>query len=138
MNQVLTADSEMFDEMVRIIVGEQQKRFEVHKGVITFYSGYFDKAFNGGFAEAAAKEVVLKAEDPKIVDFVRYWIYRQRFTPHTGELETKKLGLTDIAKLWIFGDAHEIPMLPECSDGSVHQEDRGRMDCTISRRSAYL
>ncbi len=53
-----------FDCIVHIDVGEKRRRFEAHRGVISFYSGYFDRAFNGDFAEAASGELTMKSEDP--------------------------------------------------------------------------
>ncbi|KAK4546525.1 hypothetical protein LTR36_001742 [Oleoguttula mirabilis] len=101
---------EMFDTMVRIRVGkgDTQEEFEAHRGVLCYYSGYFQRAFNGKFAEAQEGEVTLPTEDPAVFEVFLYWLYNKRFSPNSELLES-----TTICKLWIFGDAHNMPFLPD-------------------------
>ena len=66
---------EAFDEIVSINIGTKtsggeagkdsfmiDKTFKVHKGIVSFYSGYFDACFNGEFAEAGRGAVDLEDE----------------------------------------------------------------------------
>ena len=99
--------------MVRIKVseGDDQKCFEVHKGVISFYSGYFERALKGSFIEAQKGEVTLPTEDPAVFDLFQYWLYTKRFLPDMTAEEPGELDWNVLCGLWVFGDAHEIPLL---------------------------
>ncbi|KAK5137831.1 hypothetical protein LTR08_006599 [Meristemomyces frigidus] len=99
-----------FDRMARIHVGKdsKQKSFEIHKGILCFYAGYFQRALNGSFVEAKKGEVTLATESPHTFDMFQYWLYTRRFLPDTGGQDTRQVHWTD---LWVFGDAHEVPLL---------------------------
>lgn len=101
----------MFDEMVTIEVIDgfrKRKTFLVHKGVVSFYSGFFDKAFNGKFEEGKEGVVSLQDEHAEIVGpFVR-WMYTRQLddVPDTGD------NFNNIyLKLWEFADRREIPLM---------------------------
>ena len=108
----LTPHSEAFDELGTIDVGEgdDKRTFQAFKGVLAFYSGYFDGAFNGRFVEARAGAVKLPTEDPLIFEIFLHWTNTRRFYESTLD-PAVLLSFDTIAALWIFGDAHEIPML---------------------------
>lgn len=102
----------MFDTHITIEVGtgEDKRTFRVFKGVLCFYSGYFNAALNGRFIEAQQHAVKLETEDPKIFDMFRHWIHNRCFFESTLA-PSRLLSFRLIAGLWIFGDAHEVPML---------------------------
>ena len=93
---------------VGLALGNTQKSFKACKGVLCFYSGYFDAAFNGQFQESTNDVVELKTEDPSIFQNFQYWLYTRRFS---AEGHSKKVLYSDLIKLWVFGDAHSIPLL---------------------------
>ncbi|KAK3684535.1 hypothetical protein LTR37_020177 [Vermiconidia calcicola] len=101
-----------FDDIVEIRAGENEdaKSFHMHKGVLCFYSGYFARALNGTFAEASKGVVELKTEDKNVFEMFEYWTYGRRFC-EPAQSYTGAIVWLDIAKLWIFGDSHHIPLL---------------------------
>jgi len=102
----------MFDTLVTVEVGtgDTQRTFEVFKGLLSFYFGYLDSALNGHFHEASERTVKLPSEEPLIFDLFRYWIHTRRFYPSTLE-PSVLLDYDALAKLWVFGDAHLVPLL---------------------------
>lgn len=108
---ILICYSEHFDEIVEIEVGSgsSKKNYSTYKGLLSFYSEYFEKAFNGRFKEAADKKIILNGKDPDIFAIFYGWLY-------TGELrQGGKVGpdltFTTLVKIWIFGDKHLCPLL---------------------------
>ncbi|KAF2163329.1 hypothetical protein M409DRAFT_26366 [Zasmidium cellare ATCC 36951] len=99
----------MFDTIVDIIVGEgaNAKTFKLHKGILSFYSAYFDKALNGDFEEARKGAIKLPTEEVDTFSTFVLWLYRGTVEIDTSKTET----FTDLAKLWIFADRREIPLL---------------------------
>lgn len=102
----------MFDTVVRVRIGKDDttRIFELHRGVLCFYSGYFQSALNGSFVEAQKGEVTLETEDPDIFKLFHYWIYTKRFTSDTGTKDQTALSWQTLFNLWVFGDAHQIPL----------------------------
>ena len=66
----------MGTEVVSIYVGEERKRFVVHKDLLTSQSEYFDKALNGNFKEAEENAIYFKEDDPVAIGFLVTWLYR--------------------------------------------------------------
>lgn len=112
-NRLLTLISrDLFDTLVRIEVGtgEEKRTFEVYKGVLCFYSDYFNAALRGRFVEAQENIARLPTEDATIFDYFCTWIHKRYFFEST--LAPFMLFPFDsLLKLWVFGDAHDVPML---------------------------
>lgn len=146
------SDSMAFDEIVQVKVGRSpsDKIFRLHKGVLRFYSGYFDRALGGGFLEAKNGVVNLETEDASIFEMFQYWLYNRRFHPvcqtmsalytslrgwppvspfadlatqlQDAESDVKDTPWAQLAQLWVFGDAHEVPMLQNVVVGLIHKK----------------
>ena len=99
--------------------GDASKIFRIHRGVLCFYSGYFEKALNGSFRESAQGAVTLRTEDPAIFEDIQYWLYNRRFA-QDGEVYVDNFD--GIVKLWIFGDAHDMPMIQNAAIDMLHQQ----------------
>ena len=102
----------VFESTVFVEVGtdEVKQRFEVFQGVLSFYSGYFEAAFNGRWQEAQKHAVLLPEADPKIFELFEHWIYTRCFYESTLDPATL-LDYVTLTKLWIFADVHDVPML---------------------------
>lgn len=101
--------------MVEIKVGKERssyglKSFFIHRGLLCFYSGYFSAALNGKFYESKTGIIALETEQPEVFERFQHWIYTRRLCEHS-QTDTKALDYKDIAQLWVFGDAHQIPIL---------------------------
>lgn len=106
-----TNNRDAYDEIVEVKVGPEEKTFTLHKNVICFYSGYFEKVFNGGFAEAKAKSVILPEEDVQNFKRCISWIYARRFAVNSQK------SFRVLSEMWAFADRRDIPlMMNACVD----------------------
>lgn len=55
--------------------GENERQFRVHKEVLCDKLEYFDKMFNGGFAEVLDNEARFPEDDPEYFDVLLDWVY---------------------------------------------------------------
>ena len=102
----------MSDTLIRIDVGigDNMRTFTVLAGYLCFYSGYFNAALDGRFSEAQKNQVKLPTEDHKVFELFWNWIHTRRFYQSTLA-PAQLLPFKMIAKLWIFADAHIVPLL---------------------------
>jgi hypothetical protein len=96
-------------EVVEIKVGSgtDQKSFLVHEGLLRYYSGYFEAALGGSFAEATSRIVKLDEEEVWIFKRFVFWLYTGKYTPPDDANDDYEA----ICKLWILGDRRQIPLL---------------------------
>ncbi|KAK3696601.1 hypothetical protein LTR37_017854 [Vermiconidia calcicola] len=101
-----------FDDIAEVKVGSAPHTtcFRLHKGLLSFYSGYFAKALNGSFVESRTGAITMTTEDPETFKLFQYWLYNRQFYSDKAH-EVENTLWSTIIKLWIFGDAHEIPLL---------------------------
>ncbi|KAK5133204.1 hypothetical protein LTR08_008039 [Meristemomyces frigidus] len=101
--------SDKFDAIVEVKVGPALDRsFFLHKGIVTFYSGYFRAAVNGNFAEAGKGIIKLPTEDAGTFGRFVDWIYHRRLD--FDALEGGPVFLA-MCHLWVLADTRNIPML---------------------------
>ena len=100
------------DTLIRIDVGtgSAMRTFSVLGGYLCFYSGYFSAALNGRYIESQDSQVKLSTEDPQIFELFRNWIHTRQFYQSTLA-PSQLLPFKMIAKLWVFADAHVVPLL---------------------------
>lgn len=88
--------------------------------MLAHFSSYFEKALTGGFKEAKTQEVDLPDTEPGTFDAVQHWFYSQRLG-NAFQKEAKDIQTSVLAKLWVFGDAHDIPALQNAVIDLLHQ-----------------
>lgn len=100
-------------EIVTVEVGssESTRAFHIHRGLLTFYSGYFKAALNGRFVEAQSGVIKLDTEEPAVFEEFVKWLYTHK--PRTEKItyENRKQHYLSIVKLWIFADRRDVPLL---------------------------
>lgn len=91
----------------------------MHKGVLAFYSGYFDACLNGEFAEARRGAVDLLEDDPETFKHFVAWLYtRQLPIDHEAEEAGAFEQWKHIFRLWVFADERQVPLLANrCING---------------------
>ena len=67
--------------MITILVGPEERRFNLHKKLLCQRSSFFTKAFEGGFAEA--EQSTMRLVDVNIAAFGLFvdWVYRDSLNP---------------------------------------------------------
>lgn len=100
-------------KIVAIEVGtdEHKRTFNAHHGLLTFYSGYFKSALDGGFAEAQSGVIKLETEDSAVFEPFITWLYTHKAGLGEPTLKNATPYYMSIVKLWIFADRREIPLL---------------------------
>ena len=99
----------MLGDTVVVNVGERayQKSFTVHRGILCFYSGYFEAALNGKFSEANNGVVELREETVDTFERFVFWLYTRKYDAATTSAD----GFHSICELWLFADRRQVPLL---------------------------
>jgi hypothetical protein len=89
-------------------VGNNDKKqtFRVHKGLLSFYSGYFRAALEGSWTDSNSDVINLDIEDPLVLGRLVLWLYTNKITD-----ESLMSNYTIIIDLWLFADRRDIPLL---------------------------
>jgi hypothetical protein len=98
-------------EIVTIEVGENKRAFQVHRGLLTFYSGYFKGALDGDSTEAQNGIMKLKIEEPAVLEEFVTWLYSHKLRTESVDEDNPDPHYEAITKLWIFADRRDIPLL---------------------------
>ena len=67
--------SEHFQETVTLVVGSEKKAYNVHIGLLSFYSDYFRAAFQGSFKEAIERKMELPGVTKDVFERFQVWLY---------------------------------------------------------------
>ncbi|KAK0122408.1 hypothetical protein ONS95_010647 [Cadophora gregata] len=105
--------------MVKIYVGAEKHCWVLHEDALCHYSEYFKKAFQGHFAEADQKSIVLEEDDSVTFGSFVEWIYTGRIdcSLHAEKSHTKqpKEHFLLYIHLEISADKYLLPVLSECA-----------------------
>ena len=74
----LTRSSFLYDSLVTILVGSQETRFDLHRGLLCASSDFFKAAISSNFKERDQNEIKLPKQDVKIFKFFVRWLYSGR------------------------------------------------------------
>lgn len=99
---------------IEVGVGTKKHTFYAHHDLLTFYSGYFRAALDGGFAEAQSGVIKLDVEEPTIFQDFVMWLYTNKARADESDDMLKKNCAThylSCVRLWIFADRRDIPLL---------------------------
>lgn len=112
-----------FDEIIQIKVGTgNTETFEVYKGVLKFYSGYFRAAIAnieaGRFAEAEDGVITLAEEEPRLFAVFKGWLFGRKLHDSLGAMPVVP---TTLCELWCFGDRRQIPLLQNEAITALHR-----------------
>ena len=91
--------------VVRVGTGET-KDFQIHKGLLCYFSGYFRAALSGKWVENSERVLELPTEDISIFAKFAGWLYTTSISDNS-EWPT----FDEICQVWAFADRREIPML---------------------------
>ncbi|KFY01007.1 hypothetical protein O988_02967 [Pseudogymnoascus sp. VKM F-3808] len=68
----------MGGDIVTVYVGPREKRYSVHKALLTSQSEYFEKALNGKFKEADEQTIRLPEDSPDAFNLLIGWLYQNQ------------------------------------------------------------
>ncbi|CZT24917.1 uncharacterized protein RCC_10645 [Ramularia collo-cygni] len=116
-------DGKAFGSWIRVKVGtgRHTATYEIHRGLLGFYSGYFQVAIRnveqGRFSESLDGTISLPDEENKVFDAFKDWLYTKALpdAPALDQSFLFSLHCHMLCLLWCFGDRREIPALQnEC------------------------
>jgi hypothetical protein len=107
-----------YDEIVHVKVGKNPdtKTFQLHKGVLSFYSGYFAGLFRSDLAEAASGEITLEDEEVEVFDQFVVWLYSRQVASQ------ESASFHQFVKLWLFADRRIVPLLKNSTLGAIRDK----------------
>lgn len=77
--EYLPRSSFLYDSIVIVIVGPTEHHFDLHKGLLCSWSGFFKAALNGNFIETEGT-VKLPEQDPETFRYFVNWLYTGKLT----------------------------------------------------------
>ncbi len=99
----LTRSRFLYDSLVTVLVGSQETRFELHKGLLCASSDFFKAVITSDFKERDQNEIKLPEQDVKIFRFFVHWLYTGRlrgfYYPKTLKPSLQELRQAAIAEL---------------------------------------
>ena len=100
---ILTRSRFLYDSLVTVLVGSQETRFDLHRGLLCASSDFFKAAITGNFKERDHHEIKLPEQDVKIFKFFVHWLYTRRlrgfYYPDTMKPSLKELKQAVITEL---------------------------------------
>lgn len=103
-------------------ISPTKKPYRIHKGVLSFYSGYFRKALQDGRSKAnKTNEMVFENTHIDAFDAITNWLYSHRLHPEV-DTDSTKISETTIIKAWVLGHAWDIPALMNAAVNLVHHK----------------
>jgi hypothetical protein len=94
--------------MMTIVVGTDV--FYMHRGLLCFYSGYFNNLLNGSFKEGGSNTHTLSDVSSATFTMFYNWMYTGRVVGCDQAVDAD-LNFEDILNVYIFADFHMIPQL---------------------------
>ena len=98
---------------VQVKVGQEEKVFTIHKGVLCGVSPFFRAAFEGQFVEGTEQVLRLPEDDSTLFRHFQLWVYTKHILEDGEALSTVKYKL--LIDLHIFGDKYGIPGLQDAA-----------------------
>ena len=99
--------------MVTVLVGSQETRFDLHRGLLCASSDFFKAVITGDFKERAQNEIKLPEQDIKIFRFFVHWLYTGRlrgfYYPKTTKPSIEELRQAAITEL----ESQDLDVLEE-------------------------
>ena len=120
-SNILTRLRFLYDSLVTVVVGSEETRFDLHKGLLCASSDFFKSAITGDFKERDQNEVKLPEQDVKIFKFFVHWLYTRRlrgfYYPETMKPSLQELRQAAIAELKIQHLDHLTDLLIDAPSG---------------------
>ncbi|KAH8597133.1 hypothetical protein B0O99DRAFT_592884 [Bisporella sp. PMI_857] len=99
-------------EIVNIIVGEEKKKFVLHKNLICTSSPVFERMFNGSFKEGKAQTAKLPDDDVESFALFQGWLYNETIE-HSNITEGDGNFTGQMVKLFLFTEKYDIVRLED-------------------------
>ncbi|KAF1344444.1 hypothetical protein BDV97DRAFT_406843 [Delphinella strobiligena] len=103
-----------YDHTIQVLVGDPPRAtFELHRGLLTFYSSYFAAALSPRWHPPPQRTLTLD-EDPHLFSIFHTWLYTHRL-PAT----ISPLPILSAIQIWTFAEYYGIPSLQNLAMNSL-------------------
>ncbi|KAK5696697.1 hypothetical protein LTR97_008001 [Elasticomyces elasticus] len=110
--------TDMFGDTIKVEIGIQEKSFTLHRGVVGYYSGYFEAAMKHTFKEGQEGVIKLPTENVVVFEHFVRWLYTRKL-PESLVMGEAFPWLCD---LWLFADRRQCPLLANQALDAVRDE----------------
>ncbi|KAL9586211.1 MAG: hypothetical protein Q9203_003942 [Teloschistes exilis] len=90
---------------IKVGIEPHQHEFTIHTDLLCYYSPFFKKAINSGFAEGKTGVINLPDDEFEVFEIFQNWLYRDNL--ELTQVEASKMTL--LLGLWVFGDKLQVP-----------------------------
>ncbi|KAI9871210.1 MAG: hypothetical protein M1830_003196, partial [Pleopsidium flavum] len=126
----------LYRTVVKVLVGSEEKGFDLHRELLCSTSKFFAAAFGGRFREAEVGVIKLPEQKVETFEYFVHWLYRSKLTgyfragtsPSIEELSTTAITKTNLfqttvllADLKAAGDSSNAAALAAFEDAPFHQ-----------------
>ncbi|KAI9811447.1 MAG: 40s ribosomal protein L44e [Pycnora praestabilis] len=101
----------LYDTIIFVDVGKSKRRFGIHKGLLSYYSTYFNSAINGNFMEAQTGIISLPDDEEDIFEIFNSWLYTGKVRDDTRGEDEGHLSFQQLTHLYVFGDSKDVVKL---------------------------
>ena len=105
--------------VVKLVVGQEERVFELDEQLICTYCSFFSNAFSGGFLEAQTKTLKFPDDSPERFEELTKWLAGEKFP--NSEHSWKALIV-----MWLFADKYHIDHFQNAVINSLYQKFAAR------------
>lgn len=107
----LAIRSSPYDKTITFHVGKDtnQQDFQIHKGLVSHHSGFFDAVLNGSFSDTNRDSYYLPNVSVRVFEAASLWLYTRRIFDVSVPLD--KMSACLLVLVYAFGDEHLMPGL---------------------------
>jgi hypothetical protein len=119
--QLLEMQDNKPGSVVKLIVGQEQRVFELDQQLICTYCPFFSNAFSGSFLEAQTKTLTFPDDTPERFQELTKWLAGEQVP--NSEQSWKALSV-----MWLFADKYHIDHLQNAVVDSLYQKFAARVE----------
>jgi hypothetical protein len=96
-------------EWITVYVGPKRREFKLHKLLVCTKSPYFDKCFNGNFAEAETAECCFPEDDSSAFEVFMNYLYTEQVPKDCSSITASERTDTALVSFYILADKLLLP-----------------------------
>ncbi|KAF2142406.1 uncharacterized protein K452DRAFT_297701 [Aplosporella prunicola CBS 121167] len=103
--------------MITLLIGPEEKAFNIHQALLCYWSRYFCNALSGPFKESQKENLKVPDVEVEVFEFAFNWLYT---TNLSNELFRDEGILA--AKLYVFADYYDVREMRNCLMNLMYEE----------------
>ena len=103
--------------MVRLIIGEEKKQFDLDQNLLCEYCPFFANTFLGNFIEAQTKTLTLPDDEPERFEELAQWL-----NSDTVSISCTDRSWRNLSVMWLFGNKYHIDAFQNAVINAIYQK----------------